>query len=90
LAKTSATPGKTQLINHFEIISADAKSSKQVKWYLVDLPGYGYATTSKKTRKTWSKMIEDYIRKEKTSFLYLYLLTAVMSHSNWILILSIN
>lgn len=65
LAKTSATPGKTQLINHFEIISTTGRSSKQTKWYLVDLPGYGYAVTSKKNRKSWGRMIEDYIRKRE-------------------------
>jgi GTP-binding protein len=65
LAKTSATPGKTQLINHFEIVSVNNKSSKTSKWYLVDLPGYGYAVTSKKNRKSWGKMIEDYIRKRE-------------------------
>src|SRR5690606_21142525 len=48
LAKTSATPGKTQLINHFEITGADRRS-----WYLVDLPGYGYATVSQKARHNW-------------------------------------
>ena len=57
LAKTSGTPGKTQLINHFEILSKNKK-----KWYLVDLPGYGYATVSQKARKNWSNMIESYIR----------------------------
>ena len=60
LAKTSATPGKTQLINHFEIISSDKK-----KWYLVDLPGYGYATVSQKARNNWGNMIESYIRKRE-------------------------
>jgi GTP-binding protein len=65
LAKTSATPGKTQLINHFEIISTAGRSSKETKWYLVDLPGYGYAVTSKKNRKSWDRMIEDYIRKRE-------------------------
>ena len=58
LAKISATPGKTQLINHFELISSEKKS-----WYLVDLPGYGYATVSQKTRHNFSNMIESYIRK---------------------------
>lgn len=57
LAKTSGTPGKTQLINHFEIVSSDKK-----KWYLVDLPGYGYATVSQKQRNNWGNMIESYIR----------------------------
>jgi GTP-binding protein len=60
LAKVSASPGKTQLINHFDIVSSDKK-----KWWLVDLPGYGYAKRSQSTRKTWKKMIEDYIRKRE-------------------------
>lgn len=52
LAKTSQQPGKTQLINHFEINNA---------WYLVDLPGYGYAKVSKSEREKWEKMIGDYL-----------------------------
>ncbi|MGM0479622.1 MAG: ribosome biogenesis GTP-binding protein YihA/YsxC [Bacteroidota bacterium] len=53
LAKTSGRPGKTQLINHFEINDS---------WYLVDLPGYGYAKSSKMNRYKWSKFIEEYLR----------------------------
>lgn len=60
LAKTSATPGKTQLINHFIITSGD-----KTKWYLVDLPGYGYAKTAQRTRRRWQQMIEEYIRKRE-------------------------
>jgi GTP-binding protein len=60
LAKISATPGKTQLINHFEIISSNKK-----KWYLVDLPGYGYAKRSQSARNNWENMIESYIRKRE-------------------------
>jgi len=56
LAKTSSTPGKTQLINHFIINDT---------WYLVDLPGYGYAKTSKEKRVKFSKMITDYINKRE-------------------------
>lgn len=52
LAKTSVRPGKTQLINHFLINN---------EWYLVDLPGYGYARISKTQRAAWQKMISDYI-----------------------------
>jgi len=52
LAKTSSRPGKTQTINHFLVNS---------KWYLVDLPGYGYATISKTMREMWVRMIEDYL-----------------------------
>ena len=52
LAKTSATPGKTQLINHFIINDS---------WYLVDLPGYGFAKISQKGREELRRMINDYI-----------------------------
>lgn len=72
LAKISNTPGKTQLINHYTIASATANpfkknpaAGKQLNWYLVDLPGYGYAKRSQQQRKQWSRMIEDYLRKRK-------------------------
>jgi len=57
LAKTSKQPGKTQMINYFKVDEA---------WYLVDLPGYGYAKTSKKTGGKWEKMIEYYLRVRQT------------------------
>lgn len=57
LAKTSGTPGKTQLINHF-IINDD--------WYLVDLPGYGYARTSKSNRSKWEQFISEYLTQRNT------------------------
>lgn len=60
LAKTSSAPGKTQLINHFDVFSNDKK-----KWYLVDLPGYGYAKVSQTDRRRWEQMIENYIRKRE-------------------------
>ncbi len=53
LAKTSSKPGKTQTINHFII---------NKNWYLVDLPGYGFAKTSKTNREKWQKMISDYLQ----------------------------
>ena len=56
LAKVSATPGKTKLINHFLV---------DEKWWLVDLPGYGYARTSQTTRKEFSTLITDYVTKAK-------------------------
>lgn len=73
LAKVSANPGKTQLINHFEITSTPSLVHKVEKgegkgvrkWYLVDLPGYGFAVVSQKQRKGWEKMIEDYIRQRE-------------------------
>jgi ribosome biogenesis GTP-binding protein YsxC/EngB len=65
LAKTSSSPGKTQLINHFEIRSASGKQNEVAHWYLVDLPGYGFAKVSQTQRKQWEKMIEDYLRKRE-------------------------
>lgn len=56
LAKTSGRPGKTQLINHFKINKS---------WYLVDLPGYGYARTSKTSKKAFQKLITTYFQKRK-------------------------
>lgn len=56
LAKTSGRPGKTQLINHFKINKS---------WYLVDLPGYGYARTSKTSKKAFQKLITTYFEKRK-------------------------
>ncbi|SIS93903.1 GTP-binding protein [Zobellia uliginosa] len=56
LAKTSGRPGKTQLINHFKING---------NWFLVDLPGYGYARVSKKSKKTFQKYITDYFIKRE-------------------------
>lgn len=69
LAKTSGSPGKTQLINHFEIISNNSEEGKKLltdhKWYLVDLPGYGFAKVSIRSRRKWEQMIENYLRKRE-------------------------
>ncbi|NCI45452.1 ribosome biogenesis GTP-binding protein YihA/YsxC [Sediminibacterium soli] len=65
LAKTSATPGKTQLINHFEVESSRSARSPREKWFLVDLPGYGYAKRSLTERRKWEQMIEGYLRKRQ-------------------------
>jgi GTP-binding protein len=77
LAKTSDAPGKTQLINHFEITSTQtahngkggllrkAEKGGPSRWYLVDLPGYGYAKVSQSSRRRWEQMIEEYIRKRE-------------------------
>ena len=64
LAKTSGTPGKTQLINHFIV---------NEKWYLVDLPGYGYAKVSKNQREKWQKIISNYLLK-RTSLTLVFVL----------------
>jgi GTP-binding protein len=63
LAKISATPGKTQLINHFTINSTpDGEKGPVTQWYLSDLPGYGYAKVSHSQRNNFQKMIEHYLR----------------------------
>jgi len=64
LAKTSTTPGKTQLINHFLI-------NEHI--YLVDLPGYGFAKVSKKEREKWEKMIHTYLN-QRPNLLYTFVL----------------
>jgi GTP-binding protein len=63
LAKTSSAPGKTQLINHFEIEASIKNSRDAKKWYLVDLPGYGFAKVAQSSRRRWEQMIENYLRK---------------------------
>jgi len=59
LAKTSSTPGKTQLINHFII---------NERWYLVDLPGYGFAKVSKTAREKWKKRLDEYLTKRENLY----------------------
>ena len=91
LAKTSSSPGKTQMLNHFEITSslspkekneekaAPVKATKAMAsytppvggdtskktWYIVDLPGYGFAKVSQSSRRRWEQMIENYLRKRE-------------------------
>ena len=70
LAKTSSSPGKTQLINHFAIQSfkgatAPAGHAKPDQWMVVDLPGYGFAKVSQTSRRRWEQMIETYLRKRE-------------------------
>jgi GTP-binding protein len=67
LARTSNTPGKTRLINHFIIDSA---------WYLVDLPGYGFARVGKKDRAEWEAMIRHYLT-NRANLVYIFLLIDV-------------
>jgi GTP-binding protein len=88
LAKTSSAPGKTQMINHFEIFSSLPAKDEQnprakpvvkstaykppvagdtgsIQWYIVDLPGYGFAKVSQSSRRRWEQMIENYLRKRE-------------------------
>lgn len=66
VAKVSSSPGKTQMINHFNVTGSDRKD-----WYLVDLPGYGFAKVSQNQRKSWKKMIQEYIQKRE-NLVYLF------------------
>lgn len=67
LAKTSGKPGKTQLINHFLVDES---------WYLVDLPGYGWAQVSKSLKEQWLKMIRDYLKFRENLVLIFVLIDA--------------
>lgn len=76
LARISATPGKTQLINHYEVkstVDTGSQKAQKITWSLVDLPGYGFAVVSQKKRRNWEQMIEGYIRK-RTSLVNLFVL----------------
>ena len=63
LAKTSGQPGKTQKLNYFLIDRS---------WYIVDLPGYGYAKIFKAQRQKWQRMIQDYILRRNSFFIFFY------------------
>lgn len=63
LAKVSKTPGKTTLINHFVINGGG--QTKENAWYLVDLPGYGYAKRSQAQRASWQVMMEEYFKQRQ-------------------------
>ncbi len=85
LAKTSSAPGKTQLINHFIIESSASPKSPstttpgekvKLSWYLVDLPGYGFAKVSLRSRRRWEQMIENYLRKRENLAMVFVLIDA--------------
>jgi GTP-binding protein len=70
LARTSATPGKTQTINHYLINN---------RWYLVDLPGYGYAKAPETVRRRWKKLIQDYLLTRSSLYAVFVLIDARLS-----------
>ena len=91
LAKTSSAPGKTQLLNHFIIESTNSPNSPNTppvggdgsrntnarsSWYLVDLPGYGFAKVSQRSRRRWEQMIENYLRKRENLTMVFVLIDA--------------
>ena len=65
LARTSSKPGKTQTINFYHVNSKETREDFAPDCYLVDLPGYGYATASEEIKAKWGKMIERYLRQSE-------------------------
>ncbi len=66
LAKVSSTPGKTRMINHFLVQSVPAGTTTSASWFLVDLPGYGFARLSKSEREKFPTLIRNYLQKRET------------------------
>ncbi len=66
LARTSSEPGKTRTVNFYKVRCGVEETPDDVFFYLVDLPGYGYAKTSMQERAKWGPMIEKYLRMSKT------------------------
>ncbi len=73
LAKSSSTPGKTRLINYFEIIYKDDETDEKYRVHFVDLPGFGYAKVSKSMKHEWQKSLNEFIRGRRTIRLFIHL-----------------
>lgn len=78
LAKSSSTPGKTQLINFFEVFYNKEKEKFNI--YFIDLPGFGYAKVSKKTKEVWSKNLNEFLRLRTSIKLFILLIDS--RHTN--------
>ena len=73
LAKVSSTPGKTKLINYFDVTFMDRKTKEKLVAKFVDLPGFGYAKVSKSQKSDWEKNLTDYIKKRRQIKLFIHL-----------------
>ena len=73
LAKVSSTPGKTKLINYFDVTFINRENSKKMVTKFVDLPGFGYAKVSKSQKSDWEKNLTDYISKRRQIKLFIHL-----------------
>ena len=73
LAKSSATPGKTRLINYFDITYKEDETGEKFRLHFVDLPGFGYAKVSKSLKHAWQKSLNDFIRARRTIRLFVHL-----------------
>jgi GTP-binding protein len=76
LAKVSGTPGKTRLINYFDITFIDRQTSKKHQAKFVDLPGFGYAKVSKSIKKDWEKNLTQFVEGRSQIKLFVHLLDA--------------
>ncbi|SFV52557.1 GTP-binding protein EngB [hydrothermal vent metagenome] len=76
LAKVSSTPGKTKLINYFDVTFMDRETKEKLIAKFVDLPGFGYAKVSKSQKSDWEKNLTDYITKREQIKLYIHLIDA--------------
>ena len=74
LAKVSSTPGKTRLINFFDITMIDRDSSEKMDAIFVDLPGFGYAKVSKSIKSDWEKNLTDFIAERKQIKIFMHLI----------------
>jgi GTP-binding protein len=80
LAKVSSTPGKTRLINFFDVVFLDREEGTRLEAKLVDLPGFGYAKVSKSIKSDWEKNLTDFITKRRQIKLFLHLVDARHPH----------
>jgi GTP-binding protein len=76
LAKSSSTPGKTQLLNYFDIEFKDDKNNQNYYARFVDLPGFGYAKVSKSIKKTWHTNLTNFLEKRQSLQIYIHLIDA--------------
>jgi GTP-binding protein len=76
LAKVSSTPGKTRLINYFDVTFLNRDSGEKIRAKLVDLPGFGYAKVSKSIKSDWEKNLTQFISKRKQIKLFIHLIDA--------------
>nr|WP_257617032.1 ribosome biogenesis GTP-binding protein YihA/YsxC [Campylobacter pinnipediorum] len=74
LAKSSSTPGKTQLINFFEICLLDDEKGEKFNVIFVDLPGFGYARVAKSTHNEWKKNLDEFLKLRETIRLFVHLI----------------
>ena len=80
LAKVSSTPGKTKLINYFDVVFMDRETKEKYNAKFVDLPGFGYAKVSKSQKKDWEKNLLNFISKRKEIKLFIHLIDARHPH----------